>query len=222
MGIRHIAVVFLSSIWSKQWMVRFFSRLSSLRPYQGFFWVEQYVWSIVPGRNALCSWHTKVVLSCDKLALIEKFLCCQSVNGGSHFWLFALLGLIYLCFSTVLSKLTNSSSNFLDVIVGRAVNADISAIFWTSIEKVTKTRTCLRWCLPKKMSRNIFFLNLENMMIFVFLHELRKIWWFLSFGMKLEKFDDFCLLAFSWKNLMIFIFFHEIWKIGWFLSFFMK
>ena len=61
------------------------------------------IWVSRPCReNALCSWHTQVVLSCDKLAHIEEFLCCQSVNGGTHFCLFALLILIYLCFGTVL------------------------------------------------------------------------------------------------------------------------
>ena len=59
-------------------------------------------------------------------------------------------------------------------------------------------------------------------MFFVFFLEVGKIWWFLSFCMKLEKFDDFCLFAWFWKNLMIFIFFHEFGKFWWFVSFIMK
>ena len=137
------------------------------------------IWVSCPcGENALSSWHTQVVLSCNKLALIEEFLCYQSVNGGSHFWLFALLVLIYLCFGTILFAF------------------------------------CLYFvCFLRK------FLVFQNFLIFWYLIFL-TIWWFLSFFLKLEKFDDFCLFPWSWKNLMIFIFFHEVGKIWWFLSFF--
>ena len=59
-------------------------------------------------------------------------------------------------------------------------------------------------------------------MIFVFLHVVGKIWWFLSFCMMLEKFNDFYLYSWIWKILMICVFYHEVGKIWWFVSFIMK